>query len=90
MRFYEFHMLVNQLRRDYFENENSNYDDYKFSALDIARQIKDEVHGCYLTSDFNNPLLYVITKKDPFPIIDINGVFTNLKDIWKYLRKEDY
>ena len=90
MRFYEFHMLVNQLRRDYFENENSNYDDYKFVALDIARQIRDEVGGYTLTSDFNNPLLDVITKKEPFPIIDINGVFTNLKDIWEYLRQEDY
>lgn len=90
MRFYEFHMLVNQLRRDYFENENSNYDDYKFVALDIARQIRDEVGGYTLTSDFNNPLLDVITKKNPFPIIDINGIFTNLKDIWEYLRQEDY
>lgn len=90
MRFYEFHMLVNQLRHDYFENENSNYNDYKFAALDIARQIRDEVGGYTLTSDFNNPLLYVITKKDPFPIIDINGVFRNLEDIWYYLRQEDY
>lgn len=90
MRFYEFHMLVNQLRRDYFENENSSYEDYKFAALDIARQIRDEVGGYTLTSDFNNPLLYVITKKEPFPIIDINGVFTNLEDIWYYLRQEDY
>lgn len=90
MRFYEFHMLVNQLRRDYFENENSNYEDYKFAALDIARQIRDEVGGYTLTSDFNNPLLYVITKRSPFPIIDINGVFTNLEDIWYYLRQEDY
>lgn len=90
MRFYEFHMLVNQLRHDYFENENSNYNDYKFAALDIARQIRDEVGGYTLTNDFNNPLLYVITKENPFPIIDINGVFTNLKDIWKYLRQEDY
>lgn len=90
MRFYEFHMLVNQLRHDYFENENSNYEDYKFAALDIARQIRDEVGGYTLTSDFNNPLLYVITKKSPFPIIDINGVFTNLEDIWYYLRQEDY
>lgn len=90
MRFYEFHMLVNQLRHDYFENENSNYEDYKFAALDIARQIRDEVGGYTLTSDFNNPLLYVITKKSPFPIIDINGVFTNLEDIWCYLRQEDY
>ena len=90
MRFYEFHILVNQLRHDYFENENSNYEDYKFAALDIARQIRDEVGGYTLTSDFNNPLLYVITKKEPFPIIDINGVFTNLEDIWYYLRREDY
>jgi hypothetical protein len=90
MRFYEFHILVNQLRHDYFENENSNYEDYKFAALDIARQIRDEVGGYTLTSDFNNPLLYVITKKEPFPIIDINGVFTNLEDIWYYLRQEDY
>lgn len=90
MRFYEFHILVNQLRHDYFENENSNYEDYKFAALDIARQIRDEVGGYTLTSDFNNPLLYVITKKSPFPIIDINGVFTNLEDIWYYLRQEDY
>lgn len=90
MRFYEFHMLVNQLRHDYFKNENSNYEDYKFAALDIARQIRDEVGGYTLASDFNNPLLYVITKKEPFPIIDINGVFTNLKDIWEYLRQEDY
>lgn len=89
MRFYEFHMLVNQLRHDYFENENSNYNDYKFTALDIARQIRYEASGCTLADDFNNPLLDVITKKEPFPIIDINGVFTNLEDIWKYLRQED-
>lgn len=50
MRFYEFHMLVNQLRHDYFENENSNYNDYKFAALDIARQIRDEVGGYTLTN----------------------------------------
>ena len=34
MRFYEFHMLINQLRHDYFENENSNYNDYKFAKFD--------------------------------------------------------
>lgn len=90
MRFYEFHMLINQLRHDYFEDKDSNYEDYKFTALDIARQIRDEVGGSTLTSDFNNPLLDVITKESPFPIIDINGVFTNLEDIWNYLRQEDY